>query len=117
MECEFNETTAVTCSGYSSFAPDYSNAPRKGPTELSWTTVLEGTDVEWGTLTMDEIPTRTADSLGMTVTTVSQVFESDEQYYIPEATGEPDAASGLVSRMSAYAAALCSSMLGLYLFL
>ena len=117
MECEFNETTAVTCSGYSSFAPDYSNAPRTGPTELSWTSVLEGTGVEWGTLTMAEKPTRTADSLGNTITTASQVFESHEQYHIPEQTGESGATAGAASRTCAYAAVTCSALLGLYLFL
>ncbi|KAG9255850.1 uncharacterized protein F5Z01DRAFT_519081 [Emericellopsis atlantica] len=117
VECEFSETTEVTCSGYSSFAPDYSNAPWTGPTELSWTSTLEGTGVEWGVLTMADKPTRTADSLGMTITTASQVFASGEQYYIPEETDKPDAAAGLVGRMYAYAAALWSGVLGLYLFL
>jgi len=117
VECEFTETTEVTCSGYSSFAPNYSNAPRTGPTELSWTSTLEGTGVEWGVLTMADKPTRTADSLGMTLTTASQVFESGEQYYIPEETDKPDAAARLGSWTCAYAAALWTGVLGLYLFL
>lgn len=92
VECELNGTTAATCSGYSSYKSDYSNGLHTGPTELEWTSTLRGSEVEWGSLTLAEKPTRTSEPLGVTITTDSSIFESSEDlYYVPEPTDEPDA--------------------------
>ncbi|EGX92869.1 hypothetical protein CCM_04241 [Cordyceps militaris CM01] len=54
--CTLDERTAATCSGYSSYKSGYKNGYVTGPTELSWTSTLTGTDVQWGVLTMAALP-------------------------------------------------------------
>lgn len=94
VECELNGTTAATCSGYSSYKSDYSNGLYTGPTELEWTSTLSGSEVEWGSLTLADMPSRTSEPLGVTITTGSAIFESSEDlYFVPEPTDEPDAAT------------------------
>lgn len=94
LECELNGTTAATCSGYSSYKSDYSNGLHTGPTEVEWTSTLRGSEVEWGTLTLAEMPSRTSEPLGVTITTESAIFESSEDlYFVPEPTDEPGAAT------------------------
>ncbi|KAH7328104.1 hypothetical protein B0I35DRAFT_506636 [Stachybotrys elegans] len=63
MECDLNGTVAATCSGYSSFADGFTYGLYEGPTEVSWTKTLTGTDVEWGVLTMAEVPEPTDGSI------------------------------------------------------
>lgn len=94
VECELDGTTAATCSGYSSYKSDYSNGLHTGPTEVKWTSTLSGSEVEWGSLTLAEKPERTSEPLGVTITTQSAIFESSEDlYFVPEPTDEPDAAT------------------------
>lgn len=62
IECDLAGRTAATCSGYSSFKSGYTNGPYTGPTEVSWTTTFTGSEVEWGTLTLEEPPKATNDN-------------------------------------------------------
>ncbi|OAQ99273.1 hypothetical protein LLEC1_04491 [Akanthomyces lecanii] len=62
IECDLDGQTAATCSGYSSYRSGYKNGHVTGPTELSWTSTLSVTDVQWGVLTMADIPKPTGDN-------------------------------------------------------
>lgn len=68
VECDLKGTTAAECSGYSSYRSGYTNGIHTGPTEVSWTSTLSGTDVEWGVLTLAPTPTITSEGLGVTIT-------------------------------------------------
>ncbi|KAJ6779855.1 hypothetical protein PWT90_00852 [Aphanocladium album] len=61
IECALDGRTAATCSGYSSYKSGFKNGHITGPTEISWTSTLSGTDVQWGTLTMADLPKPTGD--------------------------------------------------------
>jgi hypothetical protein len=87
VECDLNGTTAATCSGYSSYRSGYSNGPHTGPTELSWTSTLSGTDVQWGALTLAPTPTQTADPLGVTITEQLEETSVDLDF-MPSPTNE-----------------------------
>ncbi|KAK2021663.1 hypothetical protein LX32DRAFT_240138 [Colletotrichum zoysiae] len=52
LECTLSGTTAATCSGYSSLKSGYVNGKYTGPTEVSWTSTMTGSEVQWGVLTM-----------------------------------------------------------------
>lgn len=54
LGCTLSGTTAATCSGYSSLKSGYINGKYTGPTEVSWTSTITGSDVQWGVLTMAE---------------------------------------------------------------
>ncbi|TWU76436.1 hypothetical protein ED733_007011 [Metarhizium rileyi] len=71
LECNMNGTTAATCSGYSSYRSGYRNGKYIGPTEVSWTSTLTGSNVHWGTLTLTDTPTGTQDSLDVTATNIA----------------------------------------------
>ncbi|OAQ63132.1 hypothetical protein VFPPC_16429 [Pochonia chlamydosporia 170] len=71
LECKMNGTTAATCSGYSSYRSGYTNGKYTGPTEVSWTSTLTGSNVHWGTLTLADKPTETDDSLDVTGTDIA----------------------------------------------
>ncbi|KAK1507724.1 hypothetical protein CTAM01_02836 [Colletotrichum tamarilloi] len=60
LGCTLSGTTAATCSGYSSLKSGYINGKLTGPTEVSWTSTMTGSEVEWGILTMAEEPAATA---------------------------------------------------------
>ncbi|KAI5463228.1 hypothetical protein BGZ63DRAFT_353158 [Mariannaea sp. PMI_226] len=79
LECSLKGTTAATCSGYSSYRDGYTNGPHTGPTEVSWTSTYSGTNVEWGVLTMAEVPKETGDEWNVIATAeVTPVTESDD---------------------------------------
>ncbi|CAH0048888.1 unnamed protein product [Clonostachys solani] len=76
LECDLDDTTAATCSGYTSFKPNYySNRYSSGVTETSWTSTVSGTAVQWGTLTMAAVPTSKKEPLDVSLT-VSAGFGS-----------------------------------------
>ncbi|KAK2001806.1 hypothetical protein LX36DRAFT_318991 [Colletotrichum falcatum] len=54
LECTLSGTTAATCSGYSSLKSGYVNGKYTGPTEVSWTSTMTGSEVQWGVLTLAE---------------------------------------------------------------
>ncbi|OHE95687.1 hypothetical protein CORC01_08971 [Colletotrichum orchidophilum] len=60
LGCTLSGTTAATCSGYSSLKSGYVNGKLTGPTEVSWTSTITGSEVEWGILTLAEEPAATA---------------------------------------------------------
>ncbi|KPM39802.1 hypothetical protein AK830_g6760 [Neonectria ditissima] len=68
LECALDGTTAATCSGYSSYKAGYMNGLHTGPTEVSWTSTYSGSEVEWGVLTMAEVPVETDDQYDITAT-------------------------------------------------
>ena len=110
-------TTAATCSGYSSFASGYTNGQHTGPTEVSWTSTLSGSAVEWGTLTLTDKPTTTDNSLDVTPTDIAVPTVPSSVLYGPTATGGTSAASGQradsrgtsAAAAAAAAAALCAA--------
>ncbi|KAG5914808.1 hypothetical protein E4U42_000292 [Claviceps africana] len=71
LECNMNGTTAATCSGYSSYRSGYTNGKHTGPTQVSWTSTLTGSQVHWGTLTLAPTPAKTDDSLDVTATDIA----------------------------------------------
>ncbi|KAG6007549.1 hypothetical protein E4U21_005850 [Claviceps maximensis] len=71
LECNMNGTTAATCSGYSSYRSGYTNGKHTGPTEVSWTSTLTGSQVHWGTLTLAPAPSETDNSLDVTETNIA----------------------------------------------
>lgn len=68
LGCDLDGTTSATCSGYSSYKSGYSNGFVTGPTEISWTSTLTGSDVEYGILTMADKPSHTDESLDVDAT-------------------------------------------------
>ncbi|KAF5027530.1 hypothetical protein F66182_347 [Fusarium sp. NRRL 66182] len=56
LECKLKGKTLATCSGYSSFCKGYNDGVHTGPTEVTWTSTFTGDEVEWGVLTMAELP-------------------------------------------------------------
>ncbi|KAF5670875.1 hypothetical protein FHETE_4323 [Fusarium heterosporum] len=56
LACDLQGTTRATCSGYSSFNKGYNDGVHTGPTEVTWTSTFTGKDVEWGVLTMGQLP-------------------------------------------------------------
>ncbi|KAK1967117.1 hypothetical protein LY78DRAFT_19259 [Colletotrichum sublineola] len=54
LGCTLSGTTAATCSGYSSLKSGYINGKHTGPTEVSWTSTMTGSEVQWGVLTLVE---------------------------------------------------------------
>ncbi|WQF83523.1 hypothetical protein CDEST_08537 [Colletotrichum destructivum] len=111
LGCTLSGTTAATCSGYSSLRSGYVNGKYTGPTEVSWTSTMTGSEVQWGVLTLaDHDPTATA-----APTTADNPNYDDFLYTgtisssIPAETN-PSAASRLVSGR-ALAASLCTMVL------
>ncbi|KHN95829.1 uncharacterized protein MAM_06191 [Metarhizium album ARSEF 1941] len=81
LECNMRGTTAATCSGYSSYCSGYTNGKYTGPTEVSWTSTLTGSNIHWGTLTLADKPTETDDSLDVTATNVAVPMAPPSQTY------------------------------------
>ncbi|KAK6224645.1 hypothetical protein QIS74_02972 [Colletotrichum tabaci] len=111
LGCTLSGTTAATCSGYSSLRSGYVNGKYTGPTEVSWTSTMTGSEVQWGVLTLaDHDPAATA-----APTTADNPNYDDFLYTgtisssIPAETN-PSAASRLVSGW-ALAASLCTMVL------
>lgn len=59
LGCSLAGTTEAACSAYSSLKSGFTVGPHTGPTEISWTSTLSGSEVEWGVLTLAESPTNT----------------------------------------------------------
>jgi hypothetical protein len=85
LECNMNGTTAATCSGYSSYRSGYTNGMHTGPTEVTWTSTLAGSNIHWGALTLAEKPAETDDSLDVTATNIAapKVPSPDLSYSTP----------------------------------
>ncbi|KAH7145816.1 hypothetical protein B0J13DRAFT_525339 [Dactylonectria estremocensis] len=88
LECTLEGTTAATCSGYSSYKAGYTNGLHTGPTEVKWTSTFSGTEVEWGVLTMAEVPKETDDSWDITATAFSTPTTGSGYANIPLSTGD-----------------------------
>ncbi|OAQ86781.1 hypothetical protein VFPFJ_00856 [Purpureocillium lilacinum] len=86
LACNMNGTTAATCSGYSSYASGYTNGHHTGPTEVSWTSTLSGTHVQWGVLTLTDKPTTTDNSLDVTPTDITAPTVASSVLYGPNIT-------------------------------
>ncbi|KAL2129511.1 hypothetical protein VTI74DRAFT_7661 [Chaetomium olivicolor] len=52
LECRLDGKTAATCTGSSSFGPNYREGPITGPTETVWTKTFAAAQVTWGVLTL-----------------------------------------------------------------
>ncbi|KAK3390242.1 hypothetical protein B0H63DRAFT_109557 [Podospora didyma] len=53
LRCELAGTTAATCTGSSSFGPNYRQGSLTGPTQTVWTKTFSGSaEVTWGVLTL-----------------------------------------------------------------
>ncbi|KAH7165561.1 hypothetical protein EDB81DRAFT_679538 [Dactylonectria macrodidyma] len=96
LECTLEGTTAATCSGYSSYKAGYTNGLYTGPTEVKWTSTFSGTEVEWGALTMAEVPKETDDSWDITATALSTPTTGSGYLDVPLSTG--DVAAGASGR-------------------
>ncbi|EWZ42180.1 hypothetical protein FOCG_02641 [Fusarium oxysporum f. sp. radicis-lycopersici 26381] len=106
LECNLQGTTRATCSGYSSFNEGYSDGVHTGPTEVTWTSTYSGSEVEWGVLTMGELP-HDPDP----VTAVSST--PTDFVSMPIATNGDNAGASLdVSFKAALLAACCTLVVG-----
>ncbi|KAJ6444420.1 ATP-binding cassette transporter abc4 [Purpureocillium lavendulum] len=107
LECNMNGTTAATCSGYSSYASGYTNGPHTGPTEVSWTSTLSGSHVQWGTLTLTDKPSTTDNSLDVTPTDITVPTVASSVLYGPNiTTTSSDASTPVGKRITALATAV-----------
>ncbi|KAF4976338.1 hypothetical protein FZEAL_6982 [Fusarium zealandicum] len=108
LECTLHGKTEATCSGYSSFADGYDDGVNKGPTEVTWTSTFSGDEMEWGVLTMAELP-HDPDSFTATWTTPTGVsgFVS-----VPLATDSDNAGANLRTdtTRAVFATTLCVIM-------
>ncbi|KAF9870337.1 hypothetical protein CkaCkLH20_12184 [Colletotrichum karsti] len=110
LGCTLGGTTAATCSGYSSLKKGYSNGMYTGPTEVSWTSSLTGSEVQWGVLTIADKPQQTDDA---TPTTPPSDGNYDDFLYtgttpsVPAETNPSSAASRL-GLCHALAASICT---------
>ncbi|POR38818.1 Uncharacterized protein TPAR_00999 [Tolypocladium paradoxum] len=108
LECKLNGTTAATCSGYSSYASGYTNGQNTGPTEVSWSSTLSGSEVQWGKLTLTDQPTTTDHSLDVTATDMLAPTVASSILYYPTATGQGAGASMRVDQQLAIMATVAS---------
>ncbi|UKZ73712.1 hypothetical protein TrVFT333_001362 [Trichoderma virens FT-333] len=98
VECDLSGTTAATCSGYSSYRSGYTNGHHTGPTQVSWTSTFTGSEVQWGTLTMDEPPGATDDDFDPAGTMTTPSAPSGMMYEpSPTSLGSNLRVSGLQS--------------------
>jgi hypothetical protein len=118
LGCVLSGTTAATCSGYSSLKSGYSNGPHTGPTEISWTSTMTGTEVQWGVLTLADVAS-TTDTLEITATAM-ETEETDVpggsrttgRPELPQQTG-PSAASRVESNWALVVGVVCAIFVGL----
>ncbi|KND93088.1 hypothetical protein TOPH_02284 [Tolypocladium ophioglossoides CBS 100239] len=101
LECKLNGTTAATCSGFT-------DGQNTGLTEVSWTSTLSGSDVEWGTLTLADKPTTTDNSLDVTATDIPAPTVPSSILYYPTETGKGTGASIRVDIQLAFMATVAS---------
>lgn len=64
LGCSLEGTTLAACSAYSSLKSGFTVGLYTGPTEISWSSTLSGSEVQWGALTLAEQPTQTKDASG-----------------------------------------------------
>lgn len=84
LECDLEDKTAATCSGYSSLNSGYSVGTHTGPAEISWSSTFSGPDVVWAAITLtDEVPKETTDGLlaDLTVTSMEAPVETGDEGY------------------------------------
>ncbi|KAF4126851.1 hypothetical protein GMORB2_0588 [Geosmithia morbida] len=85
LGCDLVGTTEATCSGYSSYGPRFPPGPPSQSTKINWTSTLSGSAVQWGTLTLVDLPaTATDDGSSSSGSPTAQT--SNEFYYTPEPT-------------------------------
>ncbi|KAF7547558.1 hypothetical protein G7Z17_g7645 [Cylindrodendrum hubeiense] len=117
LECTLDGTTRATCSGYSSYKDGYTNGLYTGPTEVTWTSTFSGTEVEWGVLTMAEMPKETDDSWDIKATAMSTPTTGSGYVEIPLSTGDEAAGTSLrINGRSAVLGAVGSAILVTLLF-
>lgn len=122
LECSLAGTTEAACSAYSSLKSGLTVGLHTGPTEISWTSTLSGSEVQWAVLTLAEQPTATGaveDIANSALSTDDSRVVTDDFLYdgtlptgtdtIPEET-EGSIASGL-SRPVLLAGALSSLLM------
>lgn len=114
IECDLDGRTAATCSGYSSYRSGYKNGHVTGPTELSWTSTLSGTDVQWGVLTMADIPKPTGDNDDSADITMAPT-ENTALLFLPSDTPVNAASPQAVSAWAAVVVAASTIFAGLLL--
>lgn len=56
-------------------------------TVTNWTSTLTGTEAEWGTLTLVDLPATTTDKNGASAADTSPAQTSNEFFYTPQPTG------------------------------
>lgn len=115
IECELDERTAATCSGYSSYKSGYKNGPITGPTEISWTSTLSGTDVAWGVLTMADIPKPTDSDNDGVIDVTRAPTKNTALLFLPSDTPENAASTQSVQVWTAVIAAASTIFAGLLL--
>lgn len=113
IECALDGRTAATCSGYSSYKSGYKNGHITGPTEISWTSTLTGTDVQWGTLTLAEIPKPTGDNDDTADITMAPT-KNTALLFVPSDTPENAASTHAVSAWAAVVVAASTIFAGLH---
>lgn len=110
LECTLHGSTEATCSGYSSYKEGYNNGAYDGPLETSWTSTFSGTEVEWGVLTMAEMP-HDDDDWGITATWTTPTGVSDYTAITATADGEGGGVRLQGSARGAILAAACVFLL------
>ncbi|OAA61354.1 hypothetical protein ISF_05433 [Cordyceps fumosorosea ARSEF 2679] len=112
--CNLDGRTAATCSGYSSYKSGYKNGIVTGPTELSWTSTLTGTDVKWGVLTLTDIPKPSGDDDNSADITMVPT-KNTALLYLPSDTPESAASTQDVQAWTAIVVAASTVFAGLLL--
>lgn len=82
LECDLEDKTAATCSGYSSLKSGYEIGTHTGPTEISWRSTFTGSEVVWAAITLtDEVPEEPTDGLlaDLTVTSMATPVETGDE--------------------------------------
>lgn len=117
LGCDLEGTTEAVCSGYSSFNPAYFNGQVTTSTVTNWTSTLLGPEVEWGTLTLANVPPKTTggggEDSGSDASDASSVQTSNDFFYTPNPTG----LAGGAPTPSGLLAALAGTLLGVALAL
>ncbi|OAA41519.1 hypothetical protein BBO_05505 [Beauveria brongniartii RCEF 3172] len=114
IACDLDGRTAATCSGYSSYKSGYKNGHVTGPTEISWSSTLTGTDVQWGVLTMAALPKPTGDAGDSADVTVAPT-ENTGLLFVPSDTPGNAASTQAVQAWAAIVVAASTVFAGLLL--
>ncbi|KAF4963691.1 hypothetical protein FSARC_8335 [Fusarium sarcochroum] len=110
LECRLQGTTKATCSGHSSFNKGYDDGVHTGPTEVKWTSTYSGDEVEWGVLTMAELPHDTDPFTAASATPT----DATEFVSMPIATNGDSAGTNLPINVgrAAFLTVCCTLMVG-----